>query len=50
MSSYGYCVPPTIDEEEAREMSHLFIRILSPMDFHENSLAALEYAAQFARQ
>jgi universal stress protein A len=31
-------------------MSHLFLRILSPVDFHENSLAALEYAAQFARQ
>jgi universal stress protein A len=31
-------------------MRHLFLRILSPVDFHENSLAALEYAAQFARQ
>jgi len=31
-------------------MSRLFLRILSPVDFHENSLAALEYAAQFARQ
>ncbi|MBI3304102.1 MAG: universal stress protein [Deltaproteobacteria bacterium] len=31
-------------------MSHLFLRILSPVDFHENSLAALEYATQFARQ
>src|SRR6266542_1222893 len=50
MKSYGYCVPPTTDEEEARDVSHLFIRILSPIDFHENSLAALEYAAQFARQ
>ena len=50
MSSYGYCVPPTTDEAEARDMSHLFLRILSPVDFHENSLAALEYAAQFARQ
>ena len=50
MSSYGYCVPPTTGEEESRAMSQLFIRILSPVDFHENSLAALEYAAQFARQ
>jgi len=31
-------------------MSRVFLRILSPVDFHENSLAALEYAAQFARQ
>ncbi len=31
-------------------MRQLFLRILSPVDFHENSLAALEYAAQFARQ
>ena len=31
-------------------MTHFFRRILSPVDFHENSLAALEYAAQFARQ
>jgi len=31
-------------------MRHLFLRILSPVDFHDNSLAALEYAAQFARQ
>jgi len=31
-------------------MTHLFLRILSPVDFHENSLAALAYAAQFARQ
>lgn len=50
MSSYGYCVPPGTGDDEARDMSHLFIRILSPVDFHENSLAALEYAAQFARQ
>src|SRR3954453_943425 len=50
MSSYGYCVPPTTSEEETRDMRHLFLRILSPVDFHENSLAALEYAAQFARQ
>lgn len=50
MSSYNYCVLPTTDEEEARDMRHLFLRILSPVDFHENSLAALEYAAQFARQ
>src|SRR5215510_13564080 len=50
MSSYGYCVPPRASEEEARDMHHLFLRILSPVDFHENSLIALEYAAQFARQ
>lgn len=31
-------------------MRHLFLRILSPVDFHENSLIAVEYAAQFARQ
>ena len=31
-------------------MRQLFLRILSPVDFHENSLLALEYAAQFARQ
>jgi len=31
-------------------MTRLFLRILSPVDFHENSLAALEYAAEFARQ
>ncbi len=29
-------------------MTQLFLRILSPIDFDENSLAALEYAAQFA--
>jgi nucleotide-binding universal stress UspA family protein len=28
----------------------MFLRILSPMDFDENSLAALEYAAAFSRQ
>ena len=50
MSSYGYCVPPRENEEEARDMRQLFLRILSPVDFHENSLLALEYAAQFARQ
>jgi hypothetical protein len=50
MTTYNYCVSPTTDEEEARDMSRLFIRILSPVDFHENSFAALEYAAQFARQ
>ena len=31
-------------------MTRLFLRILSPVDFHENSLAALDYAAEFARQ
>ena len=31
-------------------MTRLFLRILSPVDFHENSLAALEHAAEFARQ
>src|SRR5262249_57084524 len=50
MSSYAYCVPPRDSEEEARDMRHLFLRILCPVDFHENSLSALEYAAQFARQ
>lgn len=50
MTSYGYCVPPRGSEEEARDMHHLFLRILSPVDFQENSLIALEYAAQFARQ
>lgn len=51
MNSYSYCVPPTAEaEEEGRVMTHLFLRILSPTDFHENSLAALEYAVQFARQ
>lgn len=30
-------------------MSALFLRILAPVDFDENSLAALEYAAAFAR-
>src|SRR5213593_2410046 len=49
MNGYSYCVPPTT-EEEARAMTQLFLRILSPVDFHENSLFALEYAAQFARQ
>jgi len=50
MTTYNYCVSPATDEEEARDMSRVFLRILSPVDFHENSLAALEYAAQFARQ
>jgi universal stress protein A len=50
MTSYAYCVPPKGNEEEARDMRHLFLRILSPVDFHENSLVALECAAQFARQ
>jgi universal stress protein A len=50
MTTYNYCVSPTTGEEEARDMSRVFLRILSPVDFHENSLAALEYAAQFARQ
>jgi nucleotide-binding universal stress UspA family protein len=50
MKSYSYCVPPTTDVEQTRDMHHLFLRILSPVDFHGNSLAALEYAAQFARQ
>src|SRR5215470_8351856 len=50
MKSYGYCVPPVTEEEGTRDMSHLFLRILSSVDFHENSLAAVEYAAQFARQ
>jgi len=31
-------------------MAPMFLRILSPVDFHENSLAALQYTAQFARQ
>ena len=31
-------------------MLSLFLRILTPIDFDENSLAALEYAAAFARQ
>jgi universal stress protein A len=31
-------------------MSALFLRILAPVDFDENSLAALEYAAAFARK
>ena len=48
MNGYSYCVPPTT-EEEARALTQLFLRILSPVDFDENSLAALEYAAQFAR-
>jgi CBS domain-containing protein len=50
MNGYSYCVPPTVGEKEERAMTQLFLRILSPVDFHENSLAALEYAAQFARQ
>jgi nucleotide-binding universal stress UspA family protein len=50
MTTYNYCVSPTTGEEEAGDMSRVFLRILSPVDFHENSLAALEYAAQFARQ
>ena len=48
MSGYGYCVPPTAEEIIA--MAPLFLRILSPVDFGENSLAALEYAAHLARQ
>ena len=31
-------------------MPSLFLRILTPIDFEENSLTALEYAATFARQ
>jgi len=50
MNSYSYCVPPQTEEKETRDMTQLFLRILSPIDFHDNSLAALEYAAQFARQ
>jgi universal stress protein A len=50
MNTYGYCIPPTTKEEEASIMAPMFLRILSPVDFHENSLAALQYTAQFARQ
>ncbi len=31
-------------------MTRLFLRILSPVDFHENSPAALEYVTALARQ
>jgi nucleotide-binding universal stress UspA family protein len=48
MNGYSYCVPPTMEEETV--MTPLFLRILSPVDFHENSLAALEYTAALARQ
>ena len=49
MNGYSYCVPPTT-REKARATTRLFLKILSPVDFDENSLAALEYTAQFAQQ
>lgn len=48
MSSYSYCVPPKSEEDSV--MTPVFLRILSPIDFDDNSLAALDYAAQFAKQ
>jgi len=46
VNSCSYCVPPSPEEERA--VTQLFLRILSSIDFDENSLAALAYAAQFA--
>ena len=49
MKGYSYCVPPTT-EQEVSIMTPLFHKILTPIDFDENSLMALDYAAYLARQ